>query len=1228
MSGRLPILMPMQLREGRMRINRKILGVSVLAVCIILVLVIVALPVLLRHLAVKKIDAATGRKSTISDITLNPFTLTAAVKGFRLSEKGSGATFLSFSSAKVSLSPLSLPKRSFIITEASVASPYLHAVRNAPNQYNFSDLVTPKKNEKKGEGTPLFSLNNITISHGTLDFQDKGVKSERFHHVGNLALSVPFVSNMPYLADRYVLPHFSAVINNSPFSFDGRLKPLNRAVEATIDLDVKRVDLPFYLGYLPFPLPVKVTSGTLGTKLEIGYRVDAKKGPELRVAGNVALDRAAIADPKGAPLVALDRAALQIRNAWLMSRHLDIQSLQLDGPELYVDRDRSGATSFQKLSGGAKTRESKAPEGAKKTPPLDLRLGKLSVKDGKIHLADHLPPGGFKTELKELAVSVDDISLVKGHRSPLEVKFSTQRGETALLKGDVALAPVEFAGKVTLSKIPLKDYYPYLSGTLTAPVSGSVDVSSGIAYSGQTGITLDKGRVTGNGLAAPFGKGEGLTLKEAVISGIGVDLKRSKAKIERVDLRGGNLALSGEQDGKLSYQRLLKTGKSAGRSEVQAKEKRNSRDKKVKSQPFSYSIRNITGSGFGIKYTDRSKEEAPTFTLRGLNFTLSGVAGPKQGPIPLRIASGYGRSGRIAADGTLTPEPLHFKGNVMLRGITLRDFDPYIPDDTSIFIADGALDTRLALDLEKRPSGIVGSFAGSGGVRSFYCQDTETDEDLLKWERLQLDEIKGTISPLTLAINEVSLTNFYSRIIVEKDGTLNVQHLRHEEPSATARPVPVATRQIAAVPDKEKSKSPLSPLRKGGDVVERSPVPKGGEPHPIRIETITMQGGTLAFSDHHLEAPFDTTFYNLGGRVSGLSSQVTKLADVDLRGNLENHSPLSIKGVINPLRGDLYLDLQIAFNDIELSPFTPYSNTYLGYNVDKGKLFLNLSYKIDKGALSSQNKVFIDQFTFGKEVDSPKATKLPVRLAVALLKDRKGEIHLDLPVAGRTDDPKFSVWKVVLQVLKNLLVKAATSPMALLGSMFGGGEDFSSIAFAPGSEQLSKAEQEKLNKLSKVLHDRPDLKLEVAGFVDRDSDAEGYRNEMLLKKMKGEKFRKLIKEGKKPEELTPQELEILPAEYPGYLKDVYRKEKFPKPRNILGLAKELPDAEMKKLIITHTVVGNNELQALARERTGAVKAYLVKEGIPAERLYEKSGDIYKPAAKGAGGRVEFGASVK
>jgi hypothetical protein len=1242
-----------------MRPSRKTVLYSSLAVAVLLVACFLALPPLARHLAVQKIEEATGRKAEIARVSFNPFTLSAGVSGFRLSEKGTGAPFLSFSSARLALSPLSLPRRSFIIKEIRIASPYLHVVRNAPNSFNFSDLLTGKQQPKKAGGSYLFSLNNITLSHGSLDFQDKALPVERLHQVRNLTLAVPFFSNIPYLADRYVTPHFSAVVNGTPLDLSGRLKPLTHSIEASIDLKVQSLDLPYYLGYLPFPLPVRVESGRLSTALELGYRVDDKAGPEATLAGTLSLDQVALREHGGAPLAGLHRGELKIKKAALLARQFDLTALELDKMELHASRDAAGSWNFQKLRAAkaepAAGKGAEAPSPAKQAgpaaPPLSLQLAKFSLTGSKVHLRDATPKGGFTSDLNDITLSLAEFSTAPGRRAPFSFSLATARGEQVELKGELVPAPLELRANLTLAGVPLKDYYPYLSELLTAPLTGTLGAGSEILYSASRGLLLEKTSLKGANLAASFGHGEGVRLKEALLSGISLDLKEKKALVGSVALKGGNAILSRGEDGAISAQRLLKAksgapvqGTAAGKqmkrpAPAQAKPaKKTVPGQQAAPTPFSYRVAKIAGSDIAVKFTDRTKEEAPTFALSRLKFTLEGLSGPKQGPIPFTLATGYGGKGSVSAAGNVNLAPLRLKGKLQLHRIALRDFDAYIPEGTAIFLADGSLDTSLTYNLEQAAAGLKGSFGGSLGVRSFYCQDTDLDEDLIKWESLQMENISGTLAPFSLAIRDVSLSNFFARVIVEPDGTLNLQHLtgRQAEPAA-AQPapgaVPGAAKPAATKPDAAGARTAATakPAPASGKPAPGAPGSAASPPAPVRIGTVTVQGGTLDFSDRHLKYPFDTTFFNLGGRVSGLSSEANRAADVDLRGNLENHSPLSITGVVNPLRGDLFLDLKIAFTDIELSPFTPYANTYLGYSVDKGKLNLDLSYKIDKKVLTSSNKLFIDQFTFGKQVPSDKATKLPVRLAIALLKDRKGEIHLDLPVVGQTDDPKFSVWKVVMQMLKNLLVKAATSPFALLGSMFGGGEDFSAVPFAPGSDRISKADEAKLLKLSQLLLERPALNLEISGFVDRNTDAEGYRNELLLKKMKGEKFRALAKGGKIREGQTQEETELSPQEYPVYLKAVYAREKFSKPRNALGFAKDLPDAEMRKLIITHTVVGDNELQALARGRAGAVRDFLLKSGkLPAERLFEKNADIFRPSPKEgtSGSRVEFGAIVK
>ncbi|MBS1163708.1 MAG: ATPase involved in pili bisis [Burkholderiaceae bacterium] len=281
---------------------------------------------------------------------------------------------------------------------------------------------------------------------------------------------------------------------------------------------------------------------------------------------------------------------------------------------------------------------------------------------------------------------------------------------------------------------------------------------------------------------------------------------------------------------------------------------------------------------------------------------------------------------------------------------------------------------------------------------------------------------------------------------------------------------------------------------------------------------------------------------------------------------------------------------------------------------------MDVKYFIENRKLSAENRVVLDQLTFGEKVESPTATKLPVLLAVALLKDRNGVIDIDLPISGSIDDPQFSVGGLIVRVIVNLLVKVVTSPFALIGSLVGGGEELSYVEFAPGSAQLGADAQAKLQSIGKALADRPALKLDIAGRVDPEADREGLRKASLERQVRAQKAKELGKAA------DAADVAVDAAEYPKYLTAAYRAADFPKPRNVIGFVKDLPVPEMETLLLTHASATDEDLRRLANERAQSVKTWLVETGrIAPERVFlvapNVSGDGIKD--KGRASRVDF-----
>lgn len=540
------------------------------------------------------------------------------------------------------------------------------------------------------------------------------------------------------------------------------------------------------------------------------------------------------------------------------------------------------------------------------------------------------------------------------------------------------------------------------------------------------------------------------------------------------------------------------------------------------------------------------------------------------------------KGGTASVEGPVGLTPLSARLAVHLKAIDLRPFQPYFTDRVKIHVTRGAVSTKGSLSISGQDeSGLRAVYKGDVSLSQFGSVDKVHAQDFLTWQSLAFDDLEVGYNPTYVHAGKVALADFYARLIVHPDGSVNLAQIM-EKGTSEDKPTSANT-------------SPTAP--------QPAPAETSGQAGTdVQIRTITLQGGRISFSDASLKPAYSMELAEIGGRVSGLSSREATLADVELRGKVNHFAPLEIVGKINPLREDLFVDLKARFKDMDLSSVTPYSGKYIGYTIEKGKLSFDLNYQITKRRLDAKNNLFLDQMTLGERVESPTATNLPVRLAIALLKDRNGEIHLDLPVSGSLDDPEFRVWRVVLQILVNLLSKAATAPLALLGSLIGGGEELGYLEYDPGSAIVADANVPKIEKLTKALYERPSLKLEIEGHVDIEKDREGLRQREFMRRLKVQKFNRRLKQGQPS--IPADELNLEPAEYEPYLKLAYKAETFPKPRNILGFAKDLPVSEMEKLILTHIQITDDELRLLASQRAMKVKDTILQSGkVEPERLF-------------------------
>jgi hypothetical protein len=595
-----------------------------------------------------------------------------------------------------------------------------------------------------------------------------------------------------------------------------------------------------------------------------------------------------------------------------------------------------------------------------------------------------------------------------------------------------------------------------------------------------------------------------------------------------------------------------------------------------------------------IVFQDFTPDEPVSFHISDLMVAGEKISTQKNSISPITLTMLINKKSTISTRGSIGINPIMADLALDVKKIAIPVFQSYFTDAININVTEGSINMSGKLnvvDIGKTAPGA--KFTGSVLVSGFSAIDKAGGNDFLKWKALSFGSLIAGYNPVYAHIGNISIADFYARVAVNSDGTLNLQHITNEKKASGDTET--------SLPDTEQSgiKPSLVPKTR----VSGEPVEDGKEQiRNITVGTVTLQGGTIDFTDKMIQPVYSASLNEIGGRVTGLSLNGDKNADVELRGKVNQYVPLTIAGKINPKRDDLLVDLTAKFNDLDLSPITPYSGKYMGYKIEKGKLSIDLKYLIVKKKLNSENLIFIDQLTLGDKTDSPSATNLPLRLAIALLKDRNGQIKLDIPVSGSIDDPEFSVFRIVIKIIVNLITKAATAPFALLGALFGGGEELSYLEFDYGKPQLTDTNIKKIDTLVKALFERPGLKLDIEGHADPEKDKEAIRTYLFKKKIKVQKLNTLIRKGQTA--VPVDDVVIDPKEYEQYLTMAYKAEKFEKPRNMLGFMKSLPVPEMEKLMLTHLVVNDEDLRSLAVERAARVRDTILGSGkINADRVF-------------------------
>ena len=656
-----------------------------------------------------------------------------------------------------------------------------------------------------------------------------------------------------------------------------------------------------------------------------------------------------------------------------------------------------------------------------------------------------------------------------------------------------------------------------------------------------------------------------LSLPAFAVSGINCKLSDRDIIIDDITIEGMKLDLVREKDSSISLLHLVETdNQTAGNSTPNPQADENAPEWNVMVKKFG-----VTGGN--LSFNDLPLTQPAQFRIDPIDLKLNNISTAKDSSADLNLNCSINDKSPLSLTGTFMINPLAANLKINLADFDINTAQNYLPDTLKLDLINGILKLNGSIDFKNNPDAdpdII--WQGDIHLKKFATTRRGEKEKLVTLSSLELQSMRTQVSPFALDIKTIKIDQLFLRPVLTSDATLNITSIQDS-------------------PESNMSSSAVSSSKE--------------EPSPdINIGNIILNKSRILFTDKSIKPRYTADLADIQGRISNISTSPDAQADIQLSAMLNRYAPLKISGTIKPLQETLDADIKVLFDNIDMSFFSPYSGKFIGRLIEKGRLSFDLAYHIKNNQLTSQNKVSLDQFMLGKNVKSKEATSLPVGLAISLLKNRKGEILLDLPVSGSLDDPGFRVRKVILKTLVNLLEKAATSPFALLGKLVPDGIDISNITFTCGTAILNSEAITKLDVLAGLLAKKPGLSLEIQAAAEAGLDLEGLREEMVLNKLRMQKFNGLSK--KERTGISPYKISILEEEYEKYLRKAYKAENFQKPQGMLGLNKRLPTEEMKKLMLENTEVNNDDMNDLLLQRGLSVKQYLTETGkVPAERLF-------------------------
>lgn len=1127
-----------------------------------------------------------GRAVRVDSVQIDLLSLAVELRNLTVSGQTGAPPQLQVQRLRADLSAESLWLRAPVLEALDIEAPVLRLARLGPGRLDVDDIAerlsASRAPAAEPAGVARYALHNLKLDGGQVLVDDR--VAGQVHRFDGVRLVLPFLSTLPSDVAVRVQPALAFSLAGAAVDLKGSATPFAQTPASEISLRLDSLALAPLWPYLPAAVGWQGRGGQLDLDLTLAFELPRGETPRVRLKGRAAVEGASLVQMAGAGRASWRRLALVVDDLQPLQRRVALASLEAEGLDVVPPA----------MPAAAAAASGPASPGAS---PWQGTLARLEAKDTRIQWRDAAP-----LELRLPALQLDRLAWPAVAPSPIRLQARLSSAGRLLIDaaGEGEVSPSSARVAVDVAEAQLAPGQPWLRSGAVPPLSGRLDGRVEIDWAAPRGapsearaevlrLVLPKARLQDLRLGA--GPRPPVQLKLLELADARIDVASRRAEVRQVVLRGPRVAMQRPREGRWNLLAWWPPQAKPG-----------SRPTPSPSADWRWRIDALRLFQGRLDVDDAQPPTPLALSWRVDDLRLGSLAAPAGAtPVSVRLQSrielpaaetgGVSSAGRLDLSGTARLQPASLEARVTAERLPVHAVMPWLAAALPVSLRRAELGYSGQLAASQRPDGLRALFDGALRVADLQVHEIGSGDELLAWQSLSLAPVRAQIEPgirPRVEIGRAELSDFSSRLVITEQGRFNLRDVA-ADPARAGAAAPVASGPSDAP---------------GPSVAARATVARPGAGLPLDLvvgETVFTRG-RIDFRDRFIQPNYSADLSELNGRLGRVASGSTDMAPLELRGRAAGTALLEIRGSINPTAEPLALDIAAKATDLELAPLSPYAGKYAGYAIERGKLSLDVSYRIDPdGRLDAKNQLILNQLTFGDRIDSPDATSLPVRLVVALLTDRNGVIDLNLPISGSVNDPQFSLFGLVLKVIGNLLAKAVTAPFSLLAG--GSGPDLSQLPFVPGTARIAASGLPALDQAAKALLDRPALKLTITGAADPVEEREAMRAAALDARLAEEQRRDLARAGQPLAADAPLP-PLAATEREALLRRMYEAAPLPdRPRNLIGLLKALPAADMEARLRAATVISNDSARDLALQRALAVRGALAQRGLPVERLF-------------------------